>query len=134
MHGSFTDHLEVGGGRRGCPGGSSGPSGTLRIDSTRSFPSKKSSKFPESARYSGQIIEGNLVRKNPEKNIKENFNPSPPSYFRENILAQIFAKLAIGSQNDYISQESDEDRYSCIRPQTRTHRLPRSTPARSVSR
>ena len=112
------------GGRGECPGGSSEASGEPQIDSTRSFPSKKSSKFSERARYSTQLIEGNLGRKTPEKNTKKNFDPSPPSYFRENILAQIFAKLAIGSQNDYISQESDEDRYSCIRPQTRTHESP----------
>ena len=55
----------------------------------------------QAARYSTQLIEGNLGRKTPEKNTKKNFDPSPPSYFRENILAQIFAKLAIGSQNDY---------------------------------
>ncbi len=63
----------------------------------------------ERARYSGQESEGNLVRKTLKKNIIKNFNPSPPSDFLENILAQIFAKLACGSQNKYMSRDLSLD-------------------------
>lgn len=65
LPGNFTDHLVAAGGHGECPGGSSGASGALWIDSTEGFLSKKYSKFPESARYSGQVFEGNLVRKTP---------------------------------------------------------------------
>ena len=60
---------------------------------------------------------GEYGPKEPRKNIKKNFNTSSPPYFRENILAQILAKLDIPIQNDYISQQFPK---RCIRLQTRT--------------